>query len=124
MPRKTLHEVVEHAASSLPVTVTGAKWAAESLTIWGDGWSFTTMSSWRLLAQGRFVCSCFHVPDSASTHLVGKQLDRVGVRAGASVDDMTLVFDGVVVEVFTDMAVEPWVLSLGGRTYVPSSVQD
>jgi hypothetical protein len=119
-----LQEAIQ-ASLGLTLTVSGGEWAAESLTIWGSGWNFSTMSSWRLVRDDRVVCSCLHEPECAGEHLRDRQLEAVTGRPGAAVDDINLSFDsGYVLEVFSDLAVEPWVLHLPGGTYVPSDIHD
>ena len=92
------------------------------LTLSGDGWSFSTPSSWRLVRAGRFVCSSSDGPRRVAGELDGASLIDVAVRSG-SVDDLTLAFaGGLVLEVFSDVLVEPWVLGLPVGVFVPSDV--
>lgn len=122
-PLRVLGEAVAACAKVLPLVVTGAEWTSETLTIWGDSWSFSTMSSWRLSVANRLVASSLEQPEDASTRLSGVSLVRVDVREGAAADDPVLVFAGeLVLEVFGDLTTEPWVLRLPGATYVPSNI--
>lgn len=118
-----LSAAVRFAASVIPLPVGFAEWAAEHLTVSGADWSFTTSSSWRLFRDGACIVSSSEHPEHAVDHLRGAALVGFQRRSGEHLDDPVLRFDnGVVVEVFADTLVEPWVFKLPGMTFVPSSI--
>lgn len=122
---RLLRDLTEHAVAAYPLVALGAAWASETLTIWGDGWSFSTMSSWRLSRNGAFVASSSHDPEIAADLLRNTVLVEVRARPGLAADDPVLSFDcGLLLEVTCDLPVEPWVFKFAGLTFVPADIAE
>jgi hypothetical protein len=122
---RILRKAIDAVRGTLPLGVTGAEWASEALTIWGRGWSFSTMSGWRLSRRGTLVASVFHEPRAAAAALIGRNLIELKGRTGIPADDPVLVFDDdLVLEVSVDLPMEPWVFRIEGASFVPSDVRD
>ncbi|MEQ1572305.1 MAG: hypothetical protein ABMA64_42165 [Myxococcota bacterium] len=122
--RGVTDQAAEAIRAAAPLGVSGVAWAGETLTVWGSNWSFSTMSNWRLLREGRFTCSSIQGPHDALGHLNGCTVNGASLRPGA-LDDITLEFSGdIVLEVFSDIGVEPWVMRLPSCVFVPSDIAD
>ena len=103
---------VPAAAADLPITIGQAQWNDPSLLIGGDGWSFSTTCSWRLVGPKGLRLS-WSDRDAADSvwDLIGHEV--TSVAADPAVGDITLgLSDGLRLEVFGDTLVEPWVLKL------------
>ncbi|QFZ18748.1 hypothetical protein [Saccharothrix syringae] len=108
--------------AALPLTVDGASWGDdEVLTLSGAGWSLAASCAWRVVGERlRFG---WESEDARALvdRMVG--LDVVGCEPQSAffpADPRFLMSDGTALELFSAHHLEPWVMTVGGTTFVAS----
>jgi hypothetical protein len=116
-----IQRLINDLTKLLPMLIKEVSWDGETFIIAGDGWSFSTLSAWRIIDGESVAFACW---DKEIDVLVNKLkgLSLVAVKpqgACLSVDPAFLLSDGRRLEVFSTDTVEPWVLKLPeGNVYV------
>jgi hypothetical protein len=109
-----------HAA--LPLKVDKACWGDdEILTLSGVGWSLAIGCAWRVV--GRRLSFGWESEDARTQmgHVNG--LDIIGCEVQSTffpVDPRFLMSDGTALELFSAHHLEPWVMTVHGKTFVAS----
>lgn len=107
--------------SLFPLVIKQVSWDGDTLIVTGEGWSFSTISAWRIIEGESVQFACWDRD-------IGKQvnslegLSLVAVQPQGSsigVDPTFQLSDGRRLEVFSTDTVEPWTLKLpDGNVYV------
>ena len=106
----------------LPLTIREAVFADPTLTLSGDGWSFSSGSAWRVTLGGVLVFgwSDREAPDRV-WDLCGQAIVSVASQSQLIVGDPAFeLSSGQWLEVFSDHPVDPWSLRLPTITFVGS----
>ena len=117
-----IERIARELAGLLPLTIGEATFADEILTIVGDGWAFSALCPWRVVREGVLLYSW---SDPAAVDrvwdLCGQQVLAIRTQSSAMRGDPTFELStGEHVEVFSDVASDPWVLHLPNSVYVGS----
>ncbi|MBU1168437.1 MAG: hypothetical protein KKD44_02630 [Proteobacteria bacterium] len=108
----------------LPIIVEKVSWDGDTLIIAGDGWSFSTLSAWRVINRGTIQFACWDKNINESVNeLSGLSIVSVAAQGlNIGVDPVFELSDGRLLEVFSTDTVEPWTLRLpDGKVYVGGS---
>lgn len=116
-----MNSLINVLVSLLPLMVKQVSWDGDTLVIAGDGWSFSSLSAWRI-SNGesvQFACWDKDIDDSVN-ELNGLNIVAVKHQGSTiSVDPVFELSDGRLLEVFSTDTVEPWVLRLpDGKVYI------
>jgi hypothetical protein len=117
-----IEQLRAHAAAHLPVRVVTAEWSNDALVLAGDGWSATVNCPWRVSRRGVMLVS----RDSKDAEdrvwdLVGHDVVDVVAQSSVSPADPAVVFSGgLALEVFSDTAIDPWVMRFPEMVFVGS----
>ena len=109
-------------ASHLPLKIREATFRDPTLTLAGDGWTFSSPSAWRVIKSNVLD---FGWSDTEASNLVW---DLCGLSIVAvckqsprmSGDPAFELSDGRWLEIFSDHAVDPWSMRLPNMTFVGS----
>lgn len=117
-----IEELRARAAAHLPLPIASAEWTDPELVLAGDGWGLTVASPWRVARHGTLLFSwSSEGADDLIWDLVGHTITAITAQSTTAATDPALILTGgLVLEVFSDVAVDPWVLRLPGITYVGS----
>jgi hypothetical protein len=117
-----IEELRAHAAAYLPLRVVTAEWSNDALVLAGNEWSATVSCPWRVSHLGVLVFS-WDSKDAADRvwDLIGQDVVDVVAQSSVSPADPAVVFSGgLALEVFSDIAIDPWVMRFPGMTFVGS----
>jgi hypothetical protein len=117
-----IEQLRAHATAYLPLRVVTAEWSNDALVLTGDGWSATVNCPWRVSRLGVMVFS-WDSKDAADLvwDLIGHDVVDVVAQSSVSPADPAVVFSGgLALEVFSDTAIDPWVMGFPGMTFVGS----
>ena len=97
-----------------PLKIEKANFVSETLILSGRDWSLSTLSAWRVTEDGRIVYGCFDEGfENKVSQLAGLEVVDIFFSNKNQDDDPSFVLsDGKVLEVFSSIMVEPWVLKL------------
>lgn len=115
-----IDNLIAAAQRLLPLRIREVEWNDPVLTMGGPDWSLSTLSSWRVVMDGRLTYG-WSQPDAGDRVWDLCGLSIVGIEAqstSAPVDPTFHLSDGARFEVFSDNAVDPWVLRLSEVTIV------
>ncbi|MCB0912684.1 MAG: hypothetical protein KDB60_13805 [Propionibacteriaceae bacterium] len=106
----------------LPLRIKVASFVDPTLTLAGDGWSFSTGSAWRVTAAGVLT---FGWSDPTASRrvleLCGRPILSVAAQSPRMGGDPAFeLSDGYWLEVFSDQPTDPWSLQLPSITFVGS----
>jgi hypothetical protein len=107
-------------ARRLPWRIRSVDWTDPTLVVAGDDWSLTVTCSWRVVGPGgiAFSCSSANVEDLV-WDLIGAQVLRIDRRGSGVIYDPILVLSGeLMLELFSDTELDPWVLRFGDSTVI------
>lgn len=101
-------------AKVLPLQIQFVSWDGDVLTMSGEGWSFSTLSAWRIVQEGRISFACWDKDVREKVELLkGEQIVRTSRQSIlVSVDPVFELSNGTRLEVFSSDTFEPWVLKL------------
>ncbi len=105
-----------------PLMIKEASFADPALTLSGDNWSFSTSSAWRVVNGGvlEFGWSDVTSPDRV-WDLCGQAIVAVAPQSPLMRGDPAFeLSSGMWLEVFSDHAIDPWLLRLPSMTFVGS----
>lgn len=104
------------------LAISHAAYLEPTLTIWGESWSFATVSAWRVLREGVLLVGWSDRGVSAYLReLPGLSVVAARSQGALMGGDPALALDnGDWLEVFSDGPSDPWVLRLPSITYVGS----
>lgn len=104
----------------LPLTIKGAVFESEELTIWGEDWEFYTSSPWRVVSKHGllFGCGSAMLEEYLAT-LLGQSIVTAKPFGFAGIDPQFMLSDGRLLEIFSDQHLDPWTFDLpGGSIFV------
>lgn len=110
--------------NSLPLFIKASDWNGDSLTISGDGWSFTTNSVWRISCDNCLLLACWDDEvDGRVEALVGLSIIEMSwVVSTQPIDPSFKLSNGQRLDIFCSFSSEPWVLTLpDNKVYVGNS---
>src|SRR5258708_4085039 len=118
-----IKSIIRDVEKFLPLNVEAVDWSDPVLTLTGPRWSFSTMSSWRLVENRVQICGC---DDEFAQEMIS-DLEGVNIIA-IEIQSMILLVDPVFVfsnskklEIFSSSYLEPWIFNFSsGITYVAS----
>ena len=116
-----MNNLINVLVSLLPLMVKQVSWDGDTLTIAGDGWSFSTLSAWRISNSESVQFGCWDKDiDESVKGLSGLNIIAVKIQGSTiTVDPIFELSDGRILEVFATDTVEPWVIKLpDGKVYV------
>ena len=115
-------ELRRELAASGPLSIMEAAFADPTLTLAGEGWSLSTPSAWRVLKAGVLEFGWTNAEASDSIwELCGLSIVSVAPQSPRMSGDPAFeLSDGRWLEIFSDHAVDPWVLRLPSMTFVGS----
>ncbi|HEX9056571.1 MAG TPA: hypothetical protein VF818_03480 [Ktedonobacterales bacterium] len=106
----------------LPLTIKMAESADGALTLVGDGWTFNSVSAWRVIKGGLldFGWSSENAPELVRG-LVGLSIVSVASQSPLMRGDPAFeLSDGQWLEIFSDHFLDPWVMHLPNIIFVGS----
>ena len=117
-----IERLTRDLADLLPLTIREATYADDTLTIAGDGWAFSALCPWRVVRDGVLLYAWSDpAADDRVWDLCGQQVLAVSAQSSAMPGDPRFELStGELLEIFSDHAVDPWVLRLPNTVYVGS----
>jgi hypothetical protein len=109
-------------ASMLPMTIRDAAFVDPTLTLGGEGWSFSSDSAWRVTSRGvlAYGWSQAGAPDLV-WELCGQAIVSVAPQSSLMAGDPAFeLSSGQWLEIFSDQPTDPWCLRLPTMTFVGS----
>ncbi len=106
--------MLSNIAPFLPLKIDSVNWTRETLHFHGEGWSFYTLSAWRLGDSKAMILGCF---DDKAEKIASYLTDQT--IAAISIQDRVLACDpvfeltsGYRLEIFSTDTFEPWTLHI------------
>ena len=122
-PAETLIKQIQGELARLPpLTIRQAEFADPVLTLSGDTWSFSTLSAWRIVQDGKLSFG-WSQPEAADLvwDLCGQSILAVRAQSPLMPGDPAFELSGGEwLEVFADHSVDPWTLHLPTMIFVGS----
>ncbi len=109
-------------SSMFPMIIREATFADPTLTLAGDGWSFSSVSAWRVTSEGALA---FGWSDTAAPdriwELCGQGIVSVAPQSSLMAGDPAFeLSSGQWLEIFSDHPTDPWSVQLPSMTFVGS----
>lgn len=100
----------------LPLKISEVVWDGTIFQIYGQGWNFTTLSSWRISTKNKMVFGCF---DNNSLKLTDslKNVEIIDISFQAEflkIDPVFILSNGHKIEIFSTDTYEPWTFQVDG----------
>jgi hypothetical protein len=117
-----IEQLRREVSPMLPLTIKEAAFVDPTLTLAGDGWAFSSPSSWRVIKGSvlEFGWSSVDAPRLV-LELVGLSIVSVASQSPLMSGDPAFeLSDGRWLEIFSDHAVDPWSMQLPNITFVGS----
>ena len=115
-----ISELKEVLEPLLPLNINRAESNYGSLNFGGEGWSFNSLASWRVVRDGALEIgwNMDEAPDLV-WELLGLSIVSVAPQSPRMGGDPAFeLSDGSWVEIFSDHPIDPWVMGLPGITFV------
>jgi hypothetical protein len=117
-----IEQLVGALSELLPLKIEEATFADPTLTLAGNGWAFSSISSWRVSKGGVLL---FGWSDRSAAERIGDLSGQsvVSVAAPSSLiraDPALELSSGEWVEIFSDHPTDPWIFRLPSMTFVGS----
>lgn len=118
-----IEKMLEKVKPFLPLKIATVKWDGTVFQIFGEGWNFTTLSSWRIIEENRMVAGCL---DENALDVVMKLLneDIIDIACQDSrlkLDPIFMLSNKQILEVFSTDTFEPWIFDLKQICFFSSS---
>lgn len=109
-----IESVLAILAKVLPLQIQFVSWDGDVLTISGEDWSFSTLSAWRIVQEGKISLACWDKEVREKVELLGGELIVSAARQStlAGVDPVFELSNETQLEIFSSDTFEPWVLKL------------
>jgi hypothetical protein len=123
MTRRTLLQtLVEHANRVIPLHIAASSWDGLQLHLSGSGWSFNSMSPWRLTDGAAMIVGCGDdAAAEAIAALAGIDVVQVEIlQLRPALDPMLRLANGMQLSVFSATSMEPWIFNLPNGLFVAS----
>ena len=115
--------MINSVSSFLPLPVETVEWNDPNLILAGMTWSFSSVSSWRIIKDNKLVSGCYD-KDSASISSILKNSEIILVEIQSSqlyIDPVFTFSNGYKLEIFSTTFLEPWIFDFSsGIVYVAS----
>ena len=109
-----IESVLAILAKVLPLQIRFVSWDGNVLTMSGEGWSFSTLSAWRIVQEGKISFACWDKKVREKVELLESErivsASRQSILVG--VDPVFELSNGTRLEIFSSDTFEPWVLKL------------
>ena len=121
MIEKMIVEIKKH----LPLTIVNVEWSGDIFTFSGSKWSFSTVSAWRIVKEGRVDYACFDKDTEIELNgILGKEIINISFQSVLlKIDPVFFLSDGRALEIFATDTYEPWTFhidELGTYVATPS----
>lgn len=109
-----IRKICEKGKLFLPLKIEVISWNDPELLLYGERWSFNTLSSWRIVNNGRLLCGCY---DESSKEIIEQLTDLSIVTIDPQTIDLPIdlafgISNGYKLEIFSTSYYEPWTLGL------------
>lgn len=109
-----IEKMIFDANKSMPLQIDEAIWDGTSFHIYGESWSFATLSAWRLSSFDKIVCGCY---DENSYQIVsslkGQFIQKIEFQETIlKIDPVFILSNGLRLEIFSCDTYESWTFNI------------
>lgn len=116
-----IKEISQKAKNFLPFKIESIEWNDPELSFVGKGWGFTTLSCWRIINQGAYICGSYEEKaKDIIENFAGHSILSINPQfPDLQIDPVFEISNGYLLEVFSCSYYEPWTFYIpGGPLYV------
>lgn len=118
-----IEKMIIQVKQYLPLKISEVQWDGTVFQIYGDGWNFTTLSSWRILNKNKMILGCFDDNSEESISCL-KNIEIVDISFQSDllkIDPKFILSNGQSLEIFSTDTYEPWIFFLNELgAYIPT----
>lgn len=116
-------KIINDLSNFLPLSMDSIEWSDPTLILIGKNWSFSTVSSWRIIKNNKLIAGCYDedalkiIKELSKSKVVSVEIQSNHI----SIDPVFIFSNGYKLEIFSTTFLEPWTFDFSsGTVYVAS----
>jgi hypothetical protein len=111
-----IENMLSVANSHMPLKIEETLWNGATFQMYGEGWSFATLSAWRLSTSENVICGCYDQhSEGAVKALVEQSILKIEMQESLlRIDPVFILSNDLRLEIFSTDTFEPWTFEVNG----------
>ena len=109
-----IEAMINKTKQHLPLSISDITWDGTVFNMYGEDWSFTTLSAWRITENNKMVFGCYDKLSSALiTHLKEFKIVNIATQElSLKIDPVFMFSNKQRLEIFSTDTYEPWTFNI------------